>query len=117
MYPDVGDQAFLDAALAMAHADGTDPTVRGALLGGSDNLVRRLRARGEMSRDSREVVMGNNSAGTTAGSGAIYGLGIFGAWVYYWQQADGFWEYAYAIFQGLFWPAYLVYEALAALGA
>ena len=62
----------------------------------------------------RETVMGNN-AGTTAGSGAIYGLGIFGAWVYYWQQADGLWEYAYAIFQGLFWPAYLVYEALAAL--
>ena len=42
----------------------------------------------------RETVMGNN-AGTTAGSGAIYGLGIFGAWVYYWQQADGLWEYAY----------------------
>ena len=48
MFPDVGDQAFLDAALAMAHADGTDPTVRSGLLGGSDNLVRRLRARGEL---------------------------------------------------------------------
>ena len=30
MFPDVGDQAFLDAALAMAHAEGTDPTVRTA---------------------------------------------------------------------------------------
>ena len=48
MYPDVGDQAFLDAALAMAHADGTDPTVRSGLLAGSDTLVRRLRARGEL---------------------------------------------------------------------
>ena len=48
MFPDVGDQAFLDAALAMAHAEGTDPTVRGGLLAGSDNLVRRLRARGEL---------------------------------------------------------------------
>ena len=28
MFPDVGDQAFLDAALTMAHAEGTDPTVR-----------------------------------------------------------------------------------------
>ena len=28
MFPGVGDQAFLDAALAMAHAEGTDPTVR-----------------------------------------------------------------------------------------
>jgi len=48
--------------------------------------------------------------GTAAGSGAIYGLGIFGALVWYWQQADGFWEYVLAIFQGLFWPAFMVYE-------
>ena len=50
MFPDLGDQAFLDAALSLAHADGTDPTVRGALLDGTDNLVRRLRARGELDR-------------------------------------------------------------------
>ena len=50
-----------------------------------------------------------------ASGGAIYGLGIFGAWVWFWQQADGFWEYAYAVFQGIFWPAYMVYEAFAAL--
>ncbi len=48
MFPDVGDQEFLDAALAMAHAEGTDPTVRSGLLAGSDTLVRRLRARGEL---------------------------------------------------------------------
>ena len=48
MFPDVGDQAFLDAAAAMARAGGTDPTVRSGLLAGSDNLVRRLRARGEL---------------------------------------------------------------------
>jgi len=60
--------------------------------------------------------MGNN-AGTAAGSGAIYGLGIFGAWVFYWQQAEGFWEHGYAIFQGLVWPAYMVYEAFSALAA
>ena len=38
-----------------------------------------------------------NSTGAAAGSGALYSLGIFGAWVYFWQQADGFWEYALAI--------------------
>ena len=43
-------------------------------------------------------------------------LGIFGAWVYFWQQADGFWEYALAILQGLLWPAWMVY-AFAALHA
>ena len=61
--------------------------------------------------------MASTSTSTAAGNGAIYGLGIFGAWVYFWRAADGFWEYAYAIFQGLFWPAYMVYEAFRALGA
>lgn len=61
--------------------------------------------------------MGSNNAGTTAGSGALYGLGIFGAWVYYWVEADGFLEHVYAIVQGIFWPAYMVYAAFSALGA
>ena len=33
----------------------------------------------------------SNGSGAAAGGGALYGLGIFGAWVYFWQQADGFW--------------------------
>jgi hypothetical protein len=41
-----------------------------------------------------------------AGGGAIYGLGIFGAFVYYWQAADQFWEYVLAFVAGLFWPAF-----------
>ncbi len=52
-----------------------------------------------------------------AGGGAIYGLGMFGAWVYFFQQAAGFWEYVLAGFQGIFWPAWMVYEAFAALYA
>jgi hypothetical protein len=43
--------------------------------------------------------MSDSSAGA-AGGGAIYGLGIFGAWVYFWQQADSFWQYVLAFFQG-----------------
>jgi hypothetical protein len=66
---------------------------------------------------TKGIVMASNNAGTAAGSGAIYGLGIFGAWVYYWQQAAGFWEHLYAIFQGFFWPAYMVYEAFSKLAA
>ena len=51
-----------------------------------------------------------------AGGGAIYGLGIFGAWFYFWQVADpGFWAHLYALFQGIFWPAYMVFETFAAL--
>lgn len=59
----------------------------------------------------------SDSAGAAAGGGAIYGLGIFGALVYFWQQADSGLEYLVAIFQGLFWPAFMVYEGFQALGA
>jgi hypothetical protein len=63
------------------------------------------------------VVMSNGrNAGAAAGGGAIYGLGIFGALVYFWQQADGFWEHLLAVVQGLFWPAFMVYEVFKALG-
>ena len=59
----------------------------------------------------------SNNRSAAAGSGAIYGLGIFGAWFYFWKQADGFWEHAYAIFEGIFWPAYMVFQVLQALHA
>ena len=55
------------------------------------------------------------NAGAAAGGGAIYGLGIFGALVYFWQQANTFWEYLLAVVQGLFWPAFMVYEVFKAL--
>jgi hypothetical protein len=50
-----------------------------------------------------------------AGGGALYGLGIFGAWVWFFQQADTFWQYLLAVFQGLFWPAFMVYDVFRAL--
>ena len=34
----------------------------------------------------------------------------YGSLVYFWQQADGFWEHLLAVVQGLFWPAFMVYE-------
>jgi hypothetical protein len=60
--------------------------------------------------------VGSNDSGAAArGGGALYVLGIFGAWVFFWQQADSFWEYVLAILQGLVWPAILVYEVFSAL--
>jgi hypothetical protein len=44
-------------------------------------------------------------------------LGTFGSWVYFFQQADTFWEFVLAIIQGPFWPAWMVYEGFAALQA
>jgi hypothetical protein len=58
--------------------------------------------------------MSGNNAGA-AGGGAIYALGIFGAWVWFFEQADTFWGYVFAVFQGLFWPAFMVYEVFSAL--
>lgn len=67
-----------------------------------------------LSRHGEETTMSTNS-GAAAGGGALYGLGIFGALVYFWQQADGFGEHLLAIIQGLFWPAFMVYEVFGAL--
>jgi hypothetical protein len=52
-----------------------------------------------------------------AGGGALYSLGILGAWVYFFQQADSFWEFLLAFFEGLFWPAWMVYNVFSALHA
>jgi hypothetical protein len=57
----------------------------------------------------------SGGSGAAAGGGAIYGLGIFGALVYFWQQADTFWEYVLSIIQGLFWPAWMIYDVFRVL--
>lgn len=49
-------------------------------------------------------------------SEAVYGLGLIGAWVYYVTTATTFWIGALGILKGIFWPAFLVYEAMKALG-
>ena len=59
--------------------------------------------------------MKENGSGAAAGGGAIYALGIFGAWVYFWQQADGFWPHVLALLEGVVWPALMVYDAFSAL--
>ena len=46
------------------------------------------------------------------GSGAVYGLGLIGAWVYYFRRATTFQQGVEGFFKGLFWPAFLVYELL-----
>ena len=35
--------------------------------------------------------------------------------MWFWQQADTFWGYGFAIVQGLFWPAWMVYDVFKAL--
>jgi hypothetical protein len=52
-----------------------------------------------------------------SGGGAVYGLGLIGALVYYVQQAHGFWGVVLGILKGIVWPAFLVYDALKSLGS
>jgi hypothetical protein len=45
-------------------------------------------------------------------SGAVYGLGLIGAWVYYIGHASTFMLGVLGFLKGIVWPAILVYEAL-----
>lgn len=47
--------------------------------------------------------------------GAVYGLGMIGAGIWFWQQADGAGEHVVGLLKALVWPAFLVYEAFKAL--
>jgi hypothetical protein len=67
--------------------------------------------------DLRRWQMSSGQNAGAAGGGAVYGIGLFGALVYFFQAAETFGEYAFAIIQTLFWPGFLVYEALKAPGA
>jgi hypothetical protein len=45
-----------------------------------------------------------------AGGGAVYGLGLIGALIYFFQYASNFGEGVIGFFKALVWPAFLVYE-------
>ena len=45
-------------------------------------------------------------------SEVVYGLGLIGAWVYYFSHAATFWLDVLGFFKGIVWPAMLVYEML-----
>jgi len=48
-------------------------------------------------------------------SGAIYGLGIFGALFYFLQNATTFGAVLVGIFKSIFWPAFVLYKILTLL--
>lgn len=57
----------------------------------------------------------SSSNNTTSGGSALYCLGVLGAWVHFWQQAEGFWAHLLAVVEGFLWPAFLVFHALSEL--
>lgn len=50
-----------------------------------------------------------------AGSGAIYGLGMIGALVYFLQHATSFLAVVGGIIYAIFWPAVVLYHVLGLL--
>ena len=53
--------------------------------------------------------MSNGRSPAGAGGGAVYGLGVIGALVYFIQSANSFFDGLYGVFQALVWPAYVVW--------
>lgn len=68
-----------------------------------------------MGNDSDKCCKNNNSS--NASGGAVYGLGFIGAAVYFISQAATFGAGFIGFLKAMVWPAFLVYEALKALGA
>lgn len=47
----------------------------------------------------------------------FYFMGIVGSAIYFISTAGGFWEGVLGVLKSFVWPAFLVFEALSALGA
>ncbi len=45
------------------------------------------------------------------GGGAVYGLGLIGAAIFYIGQATGFWMGVLGFLKALIWPVFMVLEA------
>ncbi len=54
-------------------------------------------------------------AGT--GGGAVYGLGLIGALIYYIGTADGFWIGVLGVLKAIIWPVFVVHDLLGFLNA
>ena len=57
----------------------------------------------------------NNHRGAAAGGGAVYGLGMIGAAVYFISHAVSFGMGVLGFLKALVWPAFMVYYAFKAL--
>lgn len=60
--------------------------------------------------------MRHGHRGGHASGGAVYGLGMIGAAVYFIGHAAGFWLGVLGLLKAIVWPAFLVYYAMRSLG-
>jgi len=61
--------------------------------------------------------MAKSNVQNNAPASAVYGVGLIGAAIYYISTATTFWMGLLGFLKALVWPAFLVYEALKAIGA
>lgn len=54
----------------------------------------------------------NMNMGGHAGGGAVYGMGVIGALVYFIQHATSFGEGLLGVLKALVWPALVIYQVL-----
>jgi len=62
-----------------------------------------------------QTIVKNIYRGGNAGGGAVYGLGLIGAAIYFIQHADTFWMGVLGFLKAIVWPAFLVYRVLEVL--
>lgn len=60
--------------------------------------------------------MTNNNFHRNAHAGAVYGLGMIGAAVFFLKHATTLWFGIVGLLKAIVWPAFLVYEAFKHLG-
>ena len=66
------------------------------------------------SRHSDECCNKNHNVNTGA-SGAVYGLGLIGAAIYFIGQAGTFWAGVLGFLKAIVWPVFLILKAFQAL--
>lgn len=66
---------------------------------------------------TKNVTVNKYKFGHRCGSGAVYGLGVIGAAVYYISHSTGFWMGVLGLLKALVWPAFIVFELLKFIGA
>ncbi|MBG0860609.1 MAG: hypothetical protein IQL11_14005 [Bacteroidales bacterium] len=61
--------------------------------------------------------MKDNLQQCTPAAGAVYGLGLIGAAIYFISTATGFWMGVLGFLKAIVWPVFLVFEAFKSLAA
>ncbi len=61
---------------------------------------------------AQRTIVKNIYRNSGAGGGAVYGLGLIGAAIYFIQQAPTFWLGVLGFLKAIVWPALVVYRVL-----